>query len=815
MTPAADPASGAAAADTGDILADTSDAQPPRQVEVIEEGVLSTRLRRPLDLLRMLVGLLAGAVLVVFAWVAASTSADLDESLLTASRKLPDLLVLIMNSTAGFGLLMLPVGISIDLLIRRRGRQLFDALLGLFAASILLTLLSLLVAYVVPDKLQVALTGSLSEYADLFLPLFGGLIAFITVARTMARNHWNVIAGVVVASLTLVSFISGGLTVVGILVSLLLGWVVGLAVRYAMGTPTTRPSGQKVASIVTGAGWDVVLLQAEQSTDFGRRYWATLADERQLQVVVLDRDLEGAGLVSALWRGLRLRTPPADANVNMRRTLDQRALLSYAGQVGGVPAPQLLLVSEVGPDSALLVYEVLAGRRLADLPPSEITDDDLREAFRLLRTLQRARIAHRRLHTGNLLRRPDGTIALLGLGGGVVAASDVASRIDAAELLASTAALVGPQRAVAAGAEVLGADGLARALPVLQRVALSRQTRKALREHKGLLNQLRDALLELGPDGEVEQIQLERVRPKTLLMIVLGSVAGYVLLSQLARVDLVVLFRDAGWGWVALAFACSIGTYAAATWALSGFVPERLPFFHTLGAQFAASFATLISPPTLGTIAINLRYLQRKGVHPALASASIAASQAAALVMHLLLLITVAVAAGSHQDLPYQPPRAVVVAVAAGAAVSLALLAVPAIRNRIRTRFGPLLRQIGPRLVTVVQQPRKLLEGVGGLILLNLFYVAALAGCVYAFGGDLNVSAIAVVYLTGSVVGQAAPTPGGLGAVEAALAAGLTAAGLDGGLAVSAVLMFRLLTFWLPTIPGWFAMNSMQRKGLL
>ena len=80
---------------------------------------------------------------------------------------------------------------------------------------------------------------------------------------------------------------------------------------------------------------------------------------------------------------------------------------------------------------------------------------------------------------------------------------------------------------------------------------------------------------------------------------------------------------------------------------------------------------------------------------------------------------------------------------------------------------------------------------------------------------DVNVAAIAIVYLTGSVVGQAAPTPGGLGAVEAALAAGLTAAGLDGGLAVSAVLMFRLLTFWLPTLPGWVSHNVMQRRGLL
>ena len=72
-----------------------------------------------------------------------------------------------------------------------------------------------------------------------------------------------------------------------------------------------------------------------------------------------------------------------------------------------------------------------------------------------------------------------------------------------------------------------------------------------------------------------------------------------------------------------------------------------------------------------------------------------------------------------------------------------------------------------------------------------------------------------MVYLAGATIGQAAPTPGGLGAVEAALAAGLTAAGLDAGLAVSAVLLYRLLTFWLPTLPGYWSFNYLTKKNLL
>ena len=71
----------------------------------------------------------------------------------------------------------------------------------------------------------------------------------------------------------------------------------------------------------------------------------------------------------------------------------------------------------------------------------------------------------------------------------------------------------------------------------------------------------------------------------------------------------------------------------------------------------------------------------------------------------------------------------------------------------------------------------------------------------------MPIASIAVVYLTGSAIGSILPTPGGLGGVEAALTAGLTAAGLPGAVAVSAVLLFRLLTFWLPVPFGWAAMT--------
>ena len=64
-----------------------------------------------------------------------------------------------------------------------------------------------------------------------------------------------------------------------------------------------------------------------------------------------------------------------------------------------------------------------------------------------------------------------------------------------------------------------------------------------------------------------------------------------------------------------------------------------------------------------------------------------------------------------------------------------------------------------------------------------------------------------------SLIAAASPTPGGLGAIEAALVAGLTGVGISPGPAVSAVLTYRLATYWLPVLPGWLSWRPLQRRG--
>ena len=171
-----------------------------------------------------------------------------------------------------------------------------------------------------------------------------------------------------------------------------------------------------------------------------------------------------------------------------------------------------------------------------------------------------------------------------------------------------------------------------------------------------------------------------------------------------------------------------------------------------------------------------------------------------------------AAVAGSGDGSSFRPPNWAYFVVAGLVLLAAAVLALPAGRRLVRARLLPTFTQVVPRLVEVAQHPRKLAEGFGGGLLLSVSYIACLCVSVAAFGGPVPIAKIGVVYLTASALSSIIPTPGGLGAVELALTSGLTTAGVPGAVAVSAVLIFRLLTFWLPVPLGWVALNYLERR---
>jgi uncharacterized membrane protein YbhN (UPF0104 family) len=352
-------------------------------------------------------------------------------------------------------------------------------------------------------------------------------------------------------------------------------------------------------------------------------------------------------------------------------------------------------------------------------------------------------------------------------------------------------------------------------VPLLHPVALARSTRATLRRRREVLPALRKRLLAAVPGGEVTPVRLERVRLRTLVTIVATMAAVYLLAGELAKSSLKVVLRSADWRWGLFALVLEAVTFVGATLSLQGFIADRLPFVRTMLAQLAGSFVKLVTPAAVGGAALNIRYLQRRKIPAAAAAASVGVWQAVSFVVHMLLLTVFIAVSGTQHERDLKPPSWSYFVLAGLALAAVIVFGIPAGRRLLRARVTPVLDQVLPRLLEVAQQPRKLAKGIGGGLLVSAGYILCLATCVAAFGPSVPIASIAVVYLTGSALGSLFPTPGGLGAVEFALTSGLTLAGLPAAAAGSAVLLFRLITFWLPVPAGWVALNYLERKQAL
>ncbi|MFF3453505.1 lysylphosphatidylglycerol synthase domain-containing protein [Streptomyces sp. NPDC002730] len=856
-----------------------------------DEPLLAARVHRPSDLLRLLIGILAIAVVLAVAAFAHGTTSGLEQDINKGTGQAPDLLVKIAGLASSIAVLLVPVAFAIERLVKRDGLRIADGVLAAVLAHGVTLATDLWVAKAAPGTLQDALTQAQSG-GGLTDPVHGYLapvIAYMTAVGMARRPRWRVVLWVVLLLDAFAMLVAGYTTPFSIILTVLLGWTVAYGTLYAVGSPNVRPTGQTLLAGLRHVGFrPVTAMRSEdvpdsaEQGDRGRRYLVTLEEGAPLDVTVVDREQQAQGFFYRVWRRLTLRSITTRRSIqSLRQALEQEALLAYAAIAAGANAPKLIATSELGPDAVMLVYEHLGGRSLDSLTDDEITDDVVRGAWRQVKALQSRRIAHRRLTGDAILVDRSGKVILTDLRGGEIAAGDVVLRMDIAQLLTTIGLRVGAARAVATAVEVLGPDAVADCLPLLQPIALSRSTRATLRKlarersqrerdavleasaatkrarteeaaeeasaddrkaarkseraekqadkkamdeamdearEEDLLSQIRRQVLLIRPQAPVEPVRLERIRPRTLISFIAGAVAAYFLLSQLAGIDFGTVFRQADWRWVVVAVAFSAISYFAAAMSLLGFVPERVGFLRTVVAQVAGSFVKIVAPAAVGGVALNTRFLQRSGVRPGLAVASVGASQLFGLGAHILLLLSFGYLTGTERTASFTPSRTVIAGLLTVAVLVLVVTAIPFLRKFVSTRLRSLFAGVVPRMLDVLQRPGKLLTGIGGMLLLTGVFVMCLDASIRAFDNGhqpLSYASIAVVFLAGNALGSAAPTPGGVGAVEGALTFGLVLAGVPKEVAAPAVLLYRMMTLWLPVLPGWFAFNHLTRKGAL
>ena len=662
---------------------------------------------------------------------------------------------------------------------------------------------------------------------DLFTSAgLGYVAAGIAFVRTMPTGRPRIRAwmwgGIVTA--TVCALLAGVTSPLALLLTVVVGVTCAALVRYGIGTSPLTPVLGRIHDELDRFDLNTVRITPAGVDDEGNlRYLADLDDGSRVDLSVLSSEN-----TSGFWRRLRdlllLRGPVAPRMLyGVRRRAEHAALMSHVATRAGALVPQVLAIGELGPGTVLLAREVVPGRALDDLADDELTDTLVDRCWTELTRLHRRRIAHGHLRGSTVgVREEQGRelrIVFTGVDRGTVAASQLKISLDTAAMLTLLAMRVGEERAVESAVRAFGVVGTGALLPFLQPTGLPPHLRAAVRaKDRGLLGRLREHITDMAPEAPATPARLERMRPRTIVSVVVVTAVGLVLGNQLAGVDFATI-RGADLAWSVAALAMATVCMVAAAMVLIGFVPVRLPWWRTLLVQYAASFIRIAAPAGLGSIAVNSRFVIKAGAPAPLALSAVGLSQVVGLLVHVPLLLVCAYLTGTSYWTGFTPSPTVVVLCIAVSAVVAVIFLLPRLRRAVTDRVRPYLRGVLPRLLDTLQNPTALSLGLGGTLLLTVAFVLCLHFSVLAFSPDpeqISLVAVAVVFLAGNAIGSAAPTPGGLGAVEATLIGGLTAvAGIPAAVALPAVLLFRLLTFWLPVLPGWAAFSYLQRKEAL
>ncbi len=778
--------------------------------------------RSPEDVLRLIVfGVVTLVTMALTRW-AQDSVVGFEEDLIALLGFVSSTIERVLNGVIQFLGGIVLISLYLLPLITKRYRLFGYIFLSSFVASLLMTLVQQFVdrdaSEMVINELA-ARAGFGTDVVSVAPGLAVMSASFIVVAPFVSRR-WRRFGIGLITMYTLVTVVVSVRLPADALVALPLGAVVGTLVLLAFGRPDRRPTLDAIGFALADAGLHTSgVRQAKVDARGSTPYFATLDDGAGLFVKVLGPQERAADLMFRVYRFFRLKNVGDDRPFSsLRRTIEHEALIALLARDVGVRTPRLRGVVDVGTDSMLLAYDMIDGVSLDGLDDDAVTDELMNQIWAQVGVLRRHRIAHRDLRRANVFVGADGVPSMIDFGFSEIAVPDEILDADVAQLLCSLAVVVGAERAVGSAIDTIGAEAVGQALPRLQTKALSGATQTALKEHSGLLEELRDEVIERCHVETVEYAQLERASRNTIVMVVALVLATYFLFPQFADIPgIATQVKDANWAWTPAIVLASAMTYIAASMSLAGSIPERLPVGPLVTASFGSSFASKLAPAGLGGMALNMRFLQKQGVEKAVAASGIGLNTVGGLIGHVTLIGVFIVWAGrdAFGSFRLPDPKYFLIGIAIVVALMLISLAIPSTRRMLREKLVPILRQAFDGVSTVLRRPGKVALLLGGSMLVTFAYLTTLYFSVEAFGGGLAFATVGAVFLVGSAVAQAAPTPGGLGAVEAALIAGLVAAGLDNTVAVPAVFLYRLFTFWIPILPGWLCFQWLERHEYL
>jgi undecaprenyl-diphosphatase len=593
-----------------------------------------------------------------------------------------------------------------------------------------------------------------------------------------------------------------------------LGWAIGSAVHWVLGVPRLGVDPLRLRRLLARLGMPVEeLCPAPVHTRSAQAFEGPTAEGRRLYVKYLGPNRTERDWLYRLYRLVAVRdVKDADAVAPLGRQAEHEAVAAMTARERGVRTPRVLLArgSERG---AVVVQDHLDGVGLDAVPPAALTAELLAEVWAQVALLREARVAHSDLVAGCVLVDDVGRPWLVDFAHAETGADDDALAGDVAELMASLALSAEPSLVVRSAVSALGPAPVADALPALAPLCLSSATRAALRARPGRLALLRtEARRQLGLPA-LDRPEFPPAGWAARLAVAAGCVLALVGLPLLGEAgSLVGSVEDGGWRWLGAALVLAFLARSARAAAALLSVDRRIAVGRTFGAGTVAAAATLLHGDD-GWRRAAARFLERAGVLPGAAAVGLARFTAAGVVGGALVAgTTLVVALVEHRLIGWTTPEALGPAVALGlTAWALVLtgqwLALAPSRpepvRRDRREVSRAVRELLSVRRTDGDRPawRRGAQLSWTVAAISL-EAAVLAAALHGAGAEIPLLATATLYGALHLVWSVAPVTSAPGAADLALLLALTGLGAPLAAACAGLVVFRLLSFWLPAAAG-------------
>lgn len=565
-----------------------------------------------------------------------------------------------------------------------------------------------------------------------------------------------------------------------------LGWAIGAGLHLLAGAPHRAPTLEDAEAVLrrTGRGhWTVHHAPVDAKGSF-----PFVADDgvRRLFVKVFDDEPRDRDWLYRAARFLAFRDVRDEVAIDDSRAQgEHEAALSMLARSAGVRTPQVRSIEVDGPHVWILSDHV-AGRPLDQLTPGELCDAALDDLWRQLRRLRRAGIAHRDLVPSNILLDDEQRPWLVDFAHARTTHERHAFDNDVAELLISTAAGVGPERAVAAARSVLDRDEVASALAELQPLALSAEARARLRRDEGFLAAVRGEVARCAglPRDDAPAVTGGR-RSAALVASTVGAVIALVAIAGPGPI--LGAFEGDAWRWLGAATLATLGMALASAVTLLAAIDRRLAVGRTALLCLDEARRGLLGGPERGRHLV-IRQLERAGVPIGEAVAGVSRRRRVQRVVVLLsLVIAVPAFATTDPELRVDWSHVAMAAIAVAAAAIAIAASCPAAPGWPSERDAS----------QAESSPTSMWAAAAVQVAAG---IACTAAVVEAVSGSPAVAGIAVVQLVAASVPLIVAVPVGAGASTGVLAAGLGILGLRPEAAIAAAIATSAVQVWAPSL---------------